>query len=562
MAGTNNLYVMSPAEIEILKAGAEDPTIIMDYFSRRPGAEHGWRFDYNFTDEGKWQKEMCQASQTFIVCIAGISTGKTIGVGMAAATHCILTPDFKFLNVAREAWQSQLMYNAILEHSAGTLLEKLITSSPKRPYPMIVFEYMLEGIHIRSTMEFMSIGEKEDAANIFSWRGDWINIDEAGRLDDLGTIVANLSTRGTGATPGGRSYLGRISLITNPWDNPDLWILFDMAAADPENSLALNIDTSANQNTTKKQIEQIIKINRMVIGSGDIDRFLTGKRPEGRGTYFPKPVVEMCSSKSLSANILNGVKNGDSNYEMQQMAQLGAYFFKTPRRDGRLYFLLGDPGTGAPPARNAYVVMVVDVTDAGEGKPATLVAMSWGNGGGRIEPFVDQVIEWIKYYHPIIAGVDSTGPQKNTAEIISLDRIYGKNFSVSSLTPMDFSGGNRMKYLSSLRIILEQGKILWPHISIGIGSQLKNYDPIVDRNPNAKLAQDLVATLAMVAYAIHTQYGIFDTEEGDNEKRRGTEIIHPSRFSRDEGTTWSDRATRDSAGRSFDEPGKTFVPIR
>jgi hypothetical protein len=545
---------MSPAEIEILKAGAEDPTVVLDYFTRRPGQDHGWRFDYNFTEEGKWQKEMCQASQTFIVCIAGISTGKTVGVGMAAVTHAILTPDFKFLNVAREAWQSQLMYNAILEHSAGTLLEKLIVSSPKRPYPMIVIEYILEGIHIRSTLEFMSIGEKEDAANIFSWRGDWINIDEAGRLDDLGTIVANLSTRGTGATPGGRPYLGRISLITNPWDNPDLWILFDMAAADPENSLALNIDTSSNKNTTQKQIDQIIKINRMVIGSGDIDRFLTGKRPEGRGTYFPKTVVDACASKIMSESINFGIMNKDRDFDMQTLPQLGAYYVQTPRRDGRMYFLLGDPGTGAPPARNAYVVQVWDVTDAAEGKAATLTALSWGNGGGQIEPFVNQVIDWISYYKPIIAGVDSTGPQKNTAEIVSLDRIYGKKYSVSALTPMDFSGGKRMSYLGSLRIMLEHGQMLWPSICIGIGSQLKNYDPIVDRNPNAKLPQDLVATMAMAAHAIHATWGILDQEEGDNDRGKGIEIVNPRRFDRSEGGTWSERSQRNNAGRSEHDP--------
>jgi hypothetical protein len=545
---------MTPAEIEILKAGASDPTIILDYFSRRPGQDHGWRFDYNFTEEGKWQKEMCQASQTFIVCIAGIATGKTVGVGMAAVTHAILTPDFKFLNVAREAWQSQLMYNAILEHAAGTLLEKLIVASPRRPYPMIVIEYIVNGIHIRSTLEFMSIGEKEDAANIFSWRGDWINIDEAGRLDDLGTIVANLSTRGTGATPGGRSYLGRISLTTNPWDNPDLWILFDMAAADPENSLALNIDTSSNKNTTQKQIDQIIKINRMVLGSGDVNRFLTGKRPEGKGTYFPKNVVDSCTSRILSTPIANGMNEGTPEYELQIMGQLGAYYFKTPRQNDRLYFLLGDPGTGAPPARNAFVVQVWDVTDSGEGKPALLVAQHWGNGGGQIEPFVEQVIDWIKYYKPIFAGVDSTGPQKNTAEIVSLDRIYGKGYSVSALTPMDFSGGKRISYLGSLRIILEAGLMLWPSICTGIGSQLKNYDPVVDRNPNSKLPQDLVATMAMAARAIHGHYGILGKEGSDNDAGQGTEIVNPRRFDRSEGTTWSGRSQRDNAGRSEYDP--------
>ena len=555
----NKTYVMTPAEIQILEAGKDDPNVITDYFMKRPGQEHGWCFDHNFTEEGKWQLEMCMASQTFIVVIGGVGTGKTVGVGLSAVAHAILTPSFKFLNIARESWQSMLMYSAVVEHAQGTLLEKLIVASPKRPYPMIVIEYIVNGVTVRSTLEFMSIGEKEDATNIFSWRGDWINIDEAGRLDDLADVVANLSTRGTGVTPDGRTYLGRMSLISNAWENPDLWTLFDMAEADPEDALAINVETKDNQNVTEKQVKQILKLNKITI-SGDIDRYLTGKRPEGRGSYFGKSAVALCTSKILTDGFREARKNDPERNDYELLPHLGMFYYKRAPQKGRVYFLVGDPGIGSAPSRNAPVCMVFDVTDMPTGA-ATLTAMWWGDGGNSITPWTDLMVEWIQLYHPLFAGCDSTGPQKNTAELISLNYIYGKGYSVSELTPMDFSGSKRYTYLMALRLTLEAGMIMWPHACSGIGAQLRNYDPIVDRSPNSKLAQDLVATLAMASFAIRAHYGLFAEEGGNDASEQGTQIGGVGRRSREE-NNWSHRAQRSPAGREILSPGSEERPVR
>ena len=554
----NKVYVMTPAEIDILEAGKDDPNLILDYFTRRPGQEHGWRFDTNFTEDGKWQLAMCQASQTFIVVIGGVGSGKTVGVGLAGVTHCILTPSFKFLNIARESWQSMLMYSAIIEHAQGTLLEKLIINFPRRPYPMIVIEYIVNGVAVRSTMEFMSIGEKEDATNIFSWRGDWINIDEAGRLDDLADIVANLSTRGTGVTPDGRPYLGRMSLISNAWENPDLWTLFDMAEADPEDALAINVETRDNKNVTEKQIKQILKLNKITVG-GDIDRYLTGKRPEGHAGYFGKNAIATCTSSILTDGFKEALKADRDNNDYEILPHLGMFYYKRAPQRGRVYFLVGDPGIGSAPARNAPVCMVFDVTDMPKGA-ATLAALWWGSGGNSITPWTDLMVEWIQLYKPLFAGADSTGPQKNTAELISLNYIYGKGFSVSEITPMDFSGSRRYTYLIALRLTLEAGMIMWPHACTGIGAQLRHYDPIVDRSPNSKLAQDLVATLAMASFAIRAHYGLFGSEEGNNASEGGTEISGFGRRSRDE-NAWSHRTQRSSAGRAILIPGTEETKI-
>jgi hypothetical protein len=169
--------------------------------------------------------------------------------------------------------------------------------------------------------------------------------------------------------------------------------------------------------------------------------------------------------------------------------------------------------------------------------------MWWGNGGGSITPFLTKMLEWIKKYHPVFAGVDNTGPQKNTAEIVNIEYIYQKGLSISSITGLDFSGTKRYSYLVAARISLETGMFTWPSFVTGLSSQLKNYDPIKDRNPNSKLAQDLVATFSMAAYSIRAFYGIDLTENSaDNDK--GITLDHLLR-----------RGSRDKGGRPV--PPKT-----
>jgi len=520
----SSVYSLSAAEARIWEAGKQDPNILLGYFFRRPGQPMGWQLDRNFEEAGKWQLDMCLASQTFIVVIGGVSTGKTVGIGMSAFAHGMVTEDFKFLNVAKESWQSQLMYSAILEHAKGCVAEKLIFSSPKRPYPMIELAFNVNGHYWHSTLEFMSIGSDRDATNIFSWRGDWLNVDEAGRLDNLTEIVGNLSTRGTGNTPTGREYMSRLSLISNPWDNPELWQMFDIAAADPLDSLAVNVETKDNKNTSPRQINKILKL----VPKEEQERFLTGKRPEGAGKYFTKDTVAGCESELLSVSYLNGRENAKTEdlpyWTIQSAPHLGVWNLKTPKKDGRSYTLVGDPGTGTAPSRNAPVLMIFDTTEVPD-SPAALIALWWGNGGGSITPWVSEMMSMIEYYKPTFAGVDSTGTQKNTAEIISMEYVTGKHLSVDYITGLDFSGPKKYSYLVALRLSLESKGIMWPHFISGIGSQLRNYDPTLDKSASAKLPQDLVSTLAMGAFAIRANYGIFDTKpDEDTDAAHSTDV--------------------------------------
>ena len=274
-------YRMQPSEVEILQLGIEDPDIITDYFFRPESAEHGFRFDDNFVEEGKWQKTLHHAAQTDIIVIGGFGTGKTFGVGMSASVWAMTTPWFKFLNVAQRAWQARQMYDQVLMAAQGTPFEKLIWSSPLRPFPKIVIRFLIDDFLIESSLEFMSADK--NATGILSWEGDWINIDEAGLLDNLDEVVISLGSRLRGSVRG-RARLGRLSMTSNSWDNWYMWQYFDQAALDPENYLSMVVSTRHNKNVTDDQLEKMLAR----ITEDERQSWIDGMRPEGKGKFLTK----------------------------------------------------------------------------------------------------------------------------------------------------------------------------------------------------------------------------------------------------------------------------------
>jgi len=507
-------YTLTPTEEKILQDNMNNPNALAGYFFRPSGADRGFQFDYGFTEEGKWQEAAYMAIQKLMVIIGGVGTGKTLGVGIAAACWALSTADFRFLNVAQKAWQARLMYDLILRFARGTPFEKMIFSSPSRPYPKIVIRFMYKGRIIESILEFMSVDV--NATGLFSWRGDWINIEEAGLLDNLNEIVANIVTRLTGSSPMGRPYVGRLSLISNPWDVPHLWYLFDMAKSDPA-SLSMVLSTRHNLNVTQEQIDQLLKL----IPEDEHARFLDGARPEGKGTYFAKEIIYKNENRFLGELLEQRANEGVEGYELVQVDGAGIVRFAFPAIAGRLYMLLGDPGIDNAPHRNSPVLMVWDVTEFPK-KPAVCVNFWWGFGHNQITPFVDKMRELKERYFPIYTAIDSTGPQRNMAEVVN-SAYYSEDDDETGISGLDFSGSKKMAYLVTLRILLESGKMTWPKNVAGIRSQLANYDPIHDK----KLAQDIVATMAMVAFVARSW---FHVDPADLRPDKGDK--QPSKFIR------------------------------
>lgn len=574
MALEKKVYELSEKEIEILKQGIDDPDLITNYFFRQEGSDKGWLFDENFDDVGKWQKKVHSASQKRIVVIGGFGSGKTKGVALSAGTWCITTKDFKFMNCAPASWQSELMYKFVMEVLArDTIFGKMIFASPKRPYPTIDIRFRVRGTLIRSTMEFMSVDKNAKA--ILSWEGDWVNIDEAGLIDDLESTIINLGSRMRG-TINGRPYLGRMSMCSNSWDNPELWYRYDLAHDLPQDYLTLTISSRYNHNITPDQLRMMLKD----IPEDEHERYIDAARPEGRGNYFSKPRIYASEDENYSSFIVGNVNSGGSGFGIQTTYGCGVTFFEIPASKDHFYMLVGDPGTGNAPNRNAPVLMLWDVTDFPKYK-ATMAAFYWGNGNGSITPFYRTLFKLMAKYNPIGTYVDNTGPQKNTSELLNnylmstrQDRtqaleFLGETIDLSGVynpivQGMDFSGGRKPAYLIAGRLMLEAGLFSWPKIVTGMRSQLSNYDPEKDNTTGTKIAQDLVATYCMSGFAVQSWFRVDPQKLGPQkpgeglalaEAHSGRETRSPS-SARDRGLTSDTREIYTIVGQGRKELGR------
>jgi len=525
---------LTPSEIEILRETRNDPNIFADYFFKPVGEEHGWMFDANFDPEGAWQKNLVVAEQKDITVIGGFGTGKTSGVGMGACLWAVTLRDFKFLNVAPNAWQAKLMYDQILTNVNGTRFNDLIWEKPRRPHPKLVIKFYIGKILYESTLEFMSADK--DATGILSWEGDWLHVDEAGLIDNLEMVIINAGSRLRGSVRG-RTRLGRFSMASNSWDNYQLWYYFDLASGDPQNFLSMMVSSRHNHNVTEEQLARMVAR----IPVEERERFIEGSRPEGRGWYFAKEKIYECEDQYFGEYIENSALTGKPGYVYEKLYGAGVVRFRIPPKPGSMYMLFGDPGIGAAPQRNAPCLMLWNV-DMFPKVPARLVAFWWGNGYNRIAPFIDEMFKLIEIYRPVFTGIDSTGPQKNMHYLIN-EHLFKESFYyydttnnvqtgylspygyISGIGAMDFSGNMKNTYLISARLMIESHLLAWPKSVIGIRSQLSNYDPEKDK----KIAQDIVATIGMSCYGIRTFFHITPEEMST----RGSAVVTtPSEASR------------------------------
>ena len=77
--------------------------------------------------------------------------------------------------------------------------------------------------------------------------------------------------------------------------------------------------------------------------------------------------------------------------------------------------------------------------------------------------------------------------------------------------------------------MIELGMIKWADIAKGIKLQLYSYDPMLDRGGEPKIAQDIVATLAMEAFVIRAFYNIGTEWEDENSQRTSAYLEEASR---------------------------------
>ena len=450
-----------------------------------------------------WQKWMHHAGQANMTIIGGVGSGKTTGVGVSSATFGAMLHHFNFMDVAPTSWQASLMFDSILLFAeAGEYAEKFITRVTRKPYPLIE-------LYNKSTLRFMTA--QDDISRLRGWEGDWMHGDEFGFLQSLAATLQIMRTRLRGKTPGGKNYaprerMGRLSLTTTATDNPELWDRFDRMYVDPGEYLSFTVRTDQNPHLSMRDIRLMTEDIPEEVRAVEMD----GQRPMGRGRFFPLHVVKSCENAETNDLVHRETQELVPAFGFIHEAdpRLGVTKLQMPAIQGRDYFIVGDPGTGDPPKRNAGVIGVFDITGFpdGFGSKARLVAFSWVYGHGKYDAFVEQYKNWWQYYRcGTQSALEATGPQKSFAEYAFTIGLDGQRMLIEE---MDLSGNKKNEAIQALIQLFNRGLIEIPFIR-GMRSQLTGYDL-----PDTKLAQDIVSMLMTGAAWLRTWrlWGYDETE--------------------------------------------------
>lgn len=332
------------------------------------------------------------------------------------------------------------------------------------------------------------------AERIQGWEGDAMNGDEFGVILDGQWLLTMMVTRMRGNVPlpqgGFRNRLRRLSLITANYEfaPPWFWERMDRMHRDPKNFLSMQVKSSDNLS------EEDIENYKLVIPEELWGQMLEGDKPEGKGEHFSIEAIQACEDKDMLRWAQYHLLEKDPpspGWEVTETTGAGCIHFEMPSevQSGRQYLLVGDPGQGNPPHRNAGVIIVWDITDFPKA-PCRMRFFKWIYGNGSYDPFkIAYKYAWDKY-RPVNALIDSTGTQKLWNEQILL------NMGVWA-TGMDFSGQKDGMLVSAMQQVQRQ-LYKWPYI-LGIRSQLLRYSRAED-TANSKLPQDIAAVIMMTSW--------------------------------------------------------------
>lgn len=513
MPKSNSKHVMTPGDYELFKLAGNPYNGV--------GANYFLSYYWTGREFRKWQWYFHHAAQRQITVIGGTGSGKTVGAGLSYAAWAATTPGYSYMNLAPTGWQSKLQYDAILRESLNRPFERFITRYIERPYPMIVLESDYIG---ESILSFMSAADS--AERIQGWEGDSMNLDEGGVLMDGTWLMIMMVTRMRGNVPlpfgGFRKRQRRMSVITANYEfaPPWLWERMDKMYRNPKRFLSMQVKSS--DNLEEDELDDM----REVIPETQWEVMLEGKKPEGSGVHFSADTVKVCEDWQINNIVQYHLleKNPPTpGYRVDELPTIGCVHWEMPPDHNRIYMLVGDPGQGNPPHRNAGVIIVWDMSEFPE-KPAVLVYFDWVFGNMSYDPWKISYKYAYDTYRPTRAIVDDTGTQKLWTEQVLFDMGMWVEGS-------DFSGQKKGMLVAAVRQA-QRGLFRFPYIQ-GIRSQLINYDITKDTESN-KLPQDITATFMMSSWAHRDAIFASQTEDKKSVEDKAPPIMQSARHFREQ----------------------------
>lgn len=445
-----------------------------------------------------WQLELYKAKQPTDIIVGGFGSGKTIAKILHMMTRAVLLPGYRGFVLAPYSIQSMEVYTQALMMTSDTLFEeRFILRAVTKPFPTLEIGH--DGVG-RNTIEFYPI--LDDPDKIRTLTGDEGMVDQIEKLPDIQNVIRVLGTRLRGQYQG-RPRVGKITLIGNPDDNPEMWDLIDDADNDPDMLWAYRPATHENTYLT---VADFIRFQKQV-GEDEESQgmYLFGRKPKGGGKHFPAESIQRLHDESLDDYMKENLESGIPGFIRIERPKVGVHRWETPRLPDHEYLVIADPGWGNPPYRNSPVVGVWDITTFAFGGPARLVAFEWVFGNGSPNPWIAKYNEYVLNYHAIGNNAyDATGFQSVYQSLADtgLEGLLAE--------PINLGGQKKLSALNLAKKMMADGRFSAPNIP-HMFSQLAKYDL-----PDNQLRQDIVSFILVTAQWLERLYYV-DMSEGDDD---------------------------------------------
>lgn len=437
-----------------------------------------------------WMRGFLDLSTSKAIAITGTGSGKTCGVAIRALTYCALYPGFKVLNIAPKQVQAELALNEIEKWAGNTEFSKFIRKSrganplwKEKPYPTITVE-VVDGHP--STLTCQTVGQ--DAASVLGGEYDWINADEAQLLQNIEEAQPVLATRLRGTRSTGLPRSTKLTWITNPGMNPELFSLmeqYEKLRDDGDTSVVVleGIDTSDNIYLTERQKEEQEKL------------MTENSRERWHGGKMSSVVVNSEIGEGLVVKCEDQRLTNWARKHGRYIDGLGIMQYERPVDYNRHYIAFGDAGKSritAMSSMNIPCVGVIDVTNFLR-EPMELAAFYWFDGQGDYSAFVDKMKHAMTRYQAR-GFYDATNVQTAFEDL-------DETFRYMDTTPVYFSGhaGTKRWAITMLIRLMGDEQFLWPKL------KCLRYQARIFKASSNKQADDVIATLLVFCLALRTE---------------------------------------------------------
>ena len=460
---------------QIIKTSAEtgQPSLATSVLTGGRGIE-GFEFDYNF--DPPWQENYILDERKSKIVWGGYGSGKTLATVMGMLWFAFVLNDFRGGFAAPRNKQTTAALEMIDNRRVGTVMEQYIRIV-RSPTPRVDVQFIRpDGVFHHSSIVFLN--SSDGFVGGLSLEFDWAHAEEALTLSPatLESVVRNLGSRARGRAVDGRERLGWFTMTSNPEKNPYGWFLFDIAREHPDDWFVYVVPSFANKNVPD---EHLLNTMKRMTNEDEVLSYLLGKRPPDDGAFFPPRMVSNTRDDELETRVVNKRKHGKFTV-----------YFEIPPKDGAVYVIGVDLGTGTAPFRNSPVIIVYEI----DGRNVNIVYMWWGSGR-NFQYVIDKLMDVINKYRPLRVHIDATGSQRGMFTLIQNEAI--KREYTTPLIGYQVSKEKKSAMVYAINALLMNNHLRIPATSGEdiIGQLIAYPGPEEDK----KTDQDIVMAMSMAA---------------------------------------------------------------